>query len=305
MSSLINILFIFIGKNNFFELNRTKNYIIEKNYIKEEVEYLKENKVLKINIEIPKEYSKKQIEIEPSIFDGLREYKKIRADEQTDVIIEIFNKSRYTYKYKAKSFKVETVKITRDFDNYKKSGGVGFDKKDIYEIFIPIRCYNEALYSLYNDEFKEEYLKDEILDSKLKSRGYDGIKQLDNYYKDFFNLKYGKNYKKFEDVDVDLKGKIFKGETSSIFESNILIIEEAYKYFYQNIMTIILKDKNKKYSIYDIMNSNSGDTYLKDELAVINNNSKKKLKLTININNYYEAFEKYNYYGNLRFILEK
>ena len=83
-------------------------------------------------------------------------------------------------------------------------------------------------------------LEDKILDKKLKTKGYKGIEELDEYYKDYFKCD--------KLTNKELK-KIIKGKQTYIKESNSVINKLAYNYYYEYVFKIKEKNLNLELSI--------------------------------------------------------
>ena len=141
----------------------------------------------------------------------------------------------YTNLKKGDKYKIEikyddNYKLIKDSIKIKK---YKYDKK--YAIY---RTVNSALKKLYS--YKNIDLRDEVLDKKLKEKGYKGIEELDEYYKDY--------YKCNKLTEKEIK-KITKGKLTYNKESNYEVNKIAYNYYYKYILLITNKDLNLELSI--------------------------------------------------------
>lgn len=272
---------------------------------------------LNIFIVIPDDYDKEEITITPNLFEGINHYTSIKDNNNLKVNLKIINKSKYDYCYIDNSFTLETDDITRYglLSNFKDTGGVGFDGKKIYDIFSPYRSFNEAIVSLYgytsNNDYNNSDLEDNNLDLKLKSKGYQGIDELDKYYLDYYNNKYNLKEMSLDQFTFSVINDMFSGEDTKIKETNTNIIELAYNYFYNKLLTFEFPNttnNDEDYSIGSYMRNKLGNDYLKESLDSIASRSSKSIdEIVIKIDKRYErsVLKYYNLYGYMKFNLQK
>jgi hypothetical protein len=133
---------------------------------------------------------------------------------------------KYKIKFKISTQEYMYIKDSIKINKYK------YNNKMIY------RTINSPLKKLYN--YKNINLEDKILDKKLKDKGYKGIEELDEYYKDYYNCD-KLTYKELK--------KIIKGKQTYIKENNKTINKLAYDYYYKNIFNVKVDDLNIELSI--------------------------------------------------------
>lgn len=151
-----------------------------------------------INYNITLNSDDKIVKIKPDIFGALREYKKLKKDD--NVLIKIKVKSnKHRYQYVLNSFTIETDSFKNDEENYTFLKKSGFDGKKINSIFIPWKSNlkeKETDLQLIKNEYDYFYLN--VLDFSYNGKIY---YNMDNYkdieYKDGFNLfiQINDNYK--------------------------------------------------------------------------------------------------------------
>lgn len=151
-----------------------------------------------INYNITLNSDDKIVKIKPDIFGALREYKKLKKDD--NVLIKIKVKSnKHRYQYVLNSFTIETDSFKNDEENYTFLKKFGFDGKKINSIFIPWKSNlkeKETDLQLIKNEYDYFYLN--VLDFSYNGKIY---YNMDNYkdieYKDGFNLfiQINDNYK--------------------------------------------------------------------------------------------------------------
>ena len=182
---------------------------------KEEITALrKNNKFIGVQSFITIESSKDKVKIESIAVKGLLSYASLKKDDKYKIII------KYDKNY-------ELIKNSIKIQKYK------YDKK--YTIY---RTINTPLKKLY--KYKNIDLRDEILDKKLKEKGYKGIEELDEYYKDYYKCD-KLTYKELK--------KITKGKLTYNKESNYEINKISYDYYYKYILIVKNKDLNIELSL--------------------------------------------------------
>lgn len=184
-------------------------------------------------ITIPKEYNKRNIRINTSIFDGYYHY----SDNDREFIVKLIinNESNYDYKYVDDSLILDNDYIENN-NNY--ISNIILDDTIIHDSYY--RSYNDALMSLIPSGLE---LSDDVIDLYLKYKGYLGISDLKRYYLDY----YGDNYS-FD--------KVITGDVSYYKETNISLIKDGYWYYQNNIMSFSCGDRDCN-NIFSVINKNS------------------------------------------------
>lgn len=303
--------------------SNSKNLIFVSANIEEEVIpiFNQNNDLLQLNIiiTIPKNYNKKIITISPSVFDSVKAYKNLSSGDMIKINLKVKNLSNNDYKYISNSFVISTIDPTKlgIKDNFVDTGGVGFDNNTIYDVQSPTRCCNEAILNLYNyksdDEINENDIQDENLDSVLRKNGYTGIEQLDKYFLDFYNNKYKLSEESLEDFSDNIIREIFSGKDFYVKETNKELIELAYDFYYNKLISFgfsgdIITDNNSDYSIGSYMRKTGDNKYIKEAFSIIKNRDYKQINnMYITLNSTYtsNAFMNYNYYIHFQFKLRK
>ena len=175
----------------------------------------KENELIGVKDIITVESNEELVKIESIAVKGLLAYTSMNKKDKYKIN---FNISNSDYKYVENSIKIKKYKYDSN--------------KTIY------RTINSPLKKLYN--YKNINLEDKILDKKLKTKGYKGIEELDEYYKDYFKCD--------KLTNKELK-KIIKGKQTYIKESNSVINKLAYNYYYEYVFKIKEKNLNLELSI--------------------------------------------------------
>ena len=158
----------------------------------------KENELIGVKDIITVESNEELVKVESIAVKGLLAYTSMNKKDKYKIN---FNISNSDYKYVENSIKIKKYKYDSN--------------KTIY------RTINSPLKKLYN--YKNINLEDKILDKKLKTKGYKGIEELDEYYKDYFKCD--------KLTNKELK-KIIKGKQTYIKESNSVINKLAYNFYY-------------------------------------------------------------------------
>ena len=185
-------------------------------YSKEEIIPIrKENELIGVKDIITVESNEELVKVESIAVKGLLSYTSMNKKDKYKIN---FNISNSDYKYVENSIKIKKYKYDSN--------------KTIY------RTINSPLKKLYN--YKNINLEDKILDKKLKTKGYKGIEELDEYYKDYFKCD--------KLTNKELK-KIIKGKQTYIKESNSVINKLAYNYYYEYVFKIKEKNLNLELSI--------------------------------------------------------
>ena len=175
----------------------------------------KENELIGVKDIITVESNEELVKVESIAVKGLLAYTSMNKKDKYKIN---FNISNSDYKYVENSIKIKKYKYDSN--------------KTIY------RTINSPLKKLYN--YKNINLEDKILDKKLKTKGYKGIEELDEYYKDYFKCD--------KLTNKELK-KIIKGKQTYIKECNSVINKLAYNYYYEYVFKIKEKNLNLELSI--------------------------------------------------------
>lgn len=269
-----------------------------------------------VKLIIPATYEGEEIIFVPDIFYSIFQYKSIGKGDKIKINLKVENNSKYDYGYVDNSFILATDDITRYgiSDNFIDTKGVGFDGRKIYDLFSPYRTFNSALISLYNESFEKVSLDDYTLDLKLKEKGYLGISDVDKYYLDFYNNKYNLNNSSLDYFTYSVIKEIFSSEKSIYKETNPQVIELAYNFFYNKLLSYNfsleeVNDSNSEdYSIGNYQRNNLGNSYFKNRFFNILSNSSNSIDdMSLNLSDNYtvSAFDNYILSGYMEFRLKK
>lgn len=163
-------------------------------FVKEEVIpiYNEEGYIYEINLNITIN-GYKEIEINPMVFEALREYKDLKKGDKTLIKINILSKDKYIYE--KESFVIETDDFKADRGNYEFLEKCGFDGKKINKIFIP---WEE---NLKEKEANKEKIKEayDYFYLNILEFSYDGkiYYSLDNYK----DINYNKGFKLYININ--------------------------------------------------------------------------------------------------------
>ena len=215
------------------------NYYEEINPIRDSIGNIIGEEVI---ITLPKGFNKELIRIDSSLFDGYYHYSN--DDREFIVKITVNNKSKYDYKYINNTLNISPKNTFNSYNyiNYGVNDGI---------------IINDSYYRSYNAALRElipigSELNDEVIDLYLRNYGYSGIDELNKYNDDY----YGK-WNSF--------GLLLEGDVSSYKESNSILVSDAYKYFYSNILSFscndnkfgVLKYRGQCNNIFSVFNKNS------------------------------------------------
>lgn len=269
-----------------------------------------QNKLTGINctITLLEDFSKDKVKINPDVFGGIREYSDITFGDSFDINIEIKNNSKFKYNYVADSLIIEVGK-PREITKYKDTGGVGFDKKKIYDVFSPYRVFNSALRDLFQNR-EISNLEDSDIDEALKGIGYKGTVELDKYYLDFYNKKYDLRGNRLEELPYSVLKEMFNGKSWDYRESNKRIIEVGYYYFFNKVVSIsflgeMVDDYNSEnFSIGSYINNQKSDKLFRESIVEDGNNLKIE-GINLKVSKFYmtDSFKGYDYLGYMEFTL--
>lgn len=184
-----------------------------------------------------------------------------------DCKITIINHSGRNYKYVDNSFVIATEDNEAAVNNGWVSA-VGDNVRSFDGTLIPLpytilRTKNTAIQSLYGvqstSSVTDAQMEDDALDKKLKEytngageHPYpNGVKQLNEYFVDFYNAEFHLNAEKLEDFSEAYKSDgerkngrdvlgtiIFNGNKSKTKETNPEIAAASYNYFYNHLLVI-------------------------------------------------------------------
>lgn len=268
------------------------------------------NNLIGVNctVTLLKDFSKEEVKIIPDIFGGIREYSEIIGGDSFNINIDIKNNSKYKYSYKDNSLIIEVGRPS-EITKYKDTGGVGFDNKKIYDVFAPYRVFNSALRDLFQNK-EISNLEDSDIDEALKGIGYKGLVELDKYYLDFYNKKYGVKVNRLEELPYSVLKEIFDGKVWNYKESNKRIIEVGYYYFFNKVVSIgflgeMVNDSNNEYfSIGSYTNKKKDDKLFKESIIEDKNNLKID-GINLGVSKFYmtDCFRDYDYLGYMEFSL--
>lgn len=173
----------------------------------------KNNNILGVNSIIRIDDDLEKVKVESIAVKGLNFYTSLKKNNKYKIKYIIDG----NYKYEKKSIKIKKY---------------AFDNK--YAIYRTINTPLKKLYKCKNID-----LRDEVLDKKLKEKGYTGIEELHEYYKDYYKV----NKLTFSEIK-----KITKGKLTYIKESNYEVNKIAYNYYYEKIL--IIENKNLNIELY-------------------------------------------------------
>ncbi len=270
----------------------------------------------RVLITIPSDYQEDEIVIVPSVFQTINNYKHLIPGEEVSIDLKVINHSKFDYQYVNNSFILSTDDLSRyGVDTtFSQNYGIGFDGNVIYDHFLVYRTCNEAIRSLYDNDFCDDALSDDILDVKLKDRGYSGVQQLSQYYLDFYNNKYNLKEDNLDEFTFSVAKEIFGGKISNIKESDPEIVRLSYHYFYNKLLYYKFSDQeidsynSDEFSIGNYKRKGIGNEYFKSGFQNIESGSFSEINhMKIGINDYYysEIFNDYGLYGYMEFRLEK
>lgn len=196
-------------------------------------------------ITLPEGFNKEVFKINSSVFDGFYHYSS--NDNEFIVKITVDNRSKYNYKYLDNSL---IIKPKNSFDSNNYLNNVISDNVIISDSYY--RSYNEAILNLVPVGSE---LSDDVLDFYLRVKGYDGINELNKYYDDYYGRWYSFHL-------------LLEGDISQYKETNSVLVEDAYRYFYSKMMyyscfgnkVAILKYKDSCCDIFSTFNKKSKTT---------------------------------------------
>lgn len=237
-------------------------------------------------------------------------------------IIHIRNESSHEYAYVDDSF----VLSVEDFSIYDESvlgdivsSATSFSGVPIREEISFYRTKNTALQALFGvdrtSDLTSEMVQDDSISAQLDPVKYpNGVADLNLYYLDFYNAKYGTNATKLEDLPDEAISELLDGNyTQSARESNREVIELAFNYLYNKLVAFsfgqeeINDENSQNYSIGSYMRKESSYQYanrlLQDSFAKLESGEEASINMPhIYINGRYTTNTYMNYY--IGFYLE-
>ena len=194
-------------------------------------------------------------------------------------------------------------------------GAIGFDGSPLLVLsntaWSPNRTSNKALLFLLSEYAEERdlekfndkgaplkdlpysvansrYLTDGYLDGVLKRAGYEGIKELNHYYLDYYNRHYGTNAASLEELPLEAlvsgsnKAGIFGGNRFKMRETNPEVAECGYNFFYNYCLSLlpdgVSQAESRNYSIGNWMRGETGyEETVRASFAGFNNGTEVEL----------------------------
>lgn len=259
--------------------------------------------LLNTTFTIPEDYNEETLVIDPGIFDVIGSFQQkdtipyaVPGDHYM-IKVTIINNSKYIYNYDENSFVVypsddaKTFKfLGKDIPNNELSDkNVLFNDGAVTDLTAIPRPYNTALAALVS---KTDALDDAKIIAALKAKGYpETIESLDDYYVDFYNTKYNKDYKKLEDFSDNVISEILCSKSVNVAETNTVINALHFNYFYNELVSVgtgdtVLNDSNStENSVGEYMRDDSkGDENIQEAFGTLDPNSTNTGDFSIYIN---------------------
>lgn len=246
---------------------------------------------------IPEDYNKDSLIINPDIFEviawGQEESNTpyLMPRDTVKVNLSIINKSKYNYNYDENSFVIypytsDELEKDMGFDKITDEK-VTFNDEEVNEVHKFYRMYNAALRELTKNGRKYLPANNETLDELLKAKGYKGIEELDKYYLDFYNNKYGTNHANLRDFTPKQISEILNGNNNPtedgddyVKEDNPVIVALHFDFLFNYAMGVSLDDEEindnnqHEYAPGEYMrNESKGEEKVKKNLGKLNSNS--------------------------------
>ena len=276
------------------------------------------SKRYEITYTIPKDFNQERITLVP---DGYIRDAALPGMNDS-FVIHIKNESEHEYSYVDDSF----VLSVEDFSIYDESvlgdivsGATSFSGVPIREEISFYRTKNTALQALFGvdktSDLTSEMVQDDSISAKLDSVKYpNGIDDLNLYYLDFYNEKYGTSAERLEDLPDQAISELLDGNyTQSARESNREVIELAFNYLYNKLIAFsfgkeeINDENSQNYSIGSYMRKEDSYQYanhlIQDSFANLSSDGFASIYMPhIYINGRYTTNTYMNYY--IGFYLE-
>lgn len=256
---------------------------------------------------IPEDYKEESLIINPDIFEVIAWGQKesdtpyLMPGDTVKVNLSINNKSKYNYNYDENSFVIypytsDELEKDMGFDKITDEK-VTFNDEEVNEVHKFYRMYNAALRELTRNGKKYLPANNEILDELLKTKGYKGIEELDKYYLEFYNAKYGTNHANLRDFTPKQISEILNGNNNPIEdgddyvkEDNAVLVALHFDFLFNYAMGVSLDneeitDKNQnEYAPGEYMrNESKGEEKVKKNLGKLNSKSENSMNTNMHL----------------------
>lgn len=256
---------------------------------------------------IPEDYEEETLIINPDIFEVIAWGQKesntpyLMPRDTVKVNLSIINKSKYNYNYDENSFVIypytsDELEKDMGFDKITDEK-VTFNDEEVNEVHKFYRMYNAALRELTKNGRKYLPANNETLDELLKAKGYKGIEELDKYYLDFYNNKYGTNHANLRDFTPKQISEILNGNNNPIEdgddyvkEDNPVIVALHFDFLFNYAMGVSLDDEEindnnqHEYAPGEYMrNESKGEEKVKKNLGKLNSNSENSMNTNMHL----------------------
>lgn len=256
---------------------------------------------------IPEDYKEESLIINPDIFEVIAWGQKksdtpyLMPGDTVKVNLSIINKSKYNYNYDENSFVIypytsDELEKDMGFDKITDEK-VTFNNEEVNEVHKFYRMYNAALRELTRNGKKYLPANNEILDELLKTKGYKGIEELDKYYLEFYNAKYGTNHANLRDFTPVQISEILNGNNNPIEdgddyvkEDNAVLVALHFDFLFNYAMGVSLDneeitDKNQhEYAPGEYMrNESKGEEKVKKNLGKLNSKSENSMNTNMHL----------------------
>lgn len=256
---------------------------------------------------IPEDYEEETLIINPDIFEVIAWGQKesdtpyLMPRDTVKVNLSIINKSKYNYNYDENSFVIypytsDELEKDMGFDKITDEK-VTFNDEEVNEVHKFYRMYNAALRELTRNGKKYLPANNETLDGLLKAKGYKGIEELDKYYLEFYNAKYGTNHANLRDFTPVQISEILNGNNNPIEdgddyvkEDNAVLVALHFDFLFNYAMGVSLDneeitDKNQnEYAPGEYMrNESKGEEKVKKNLGKLNSKSENSMNTNMHL----------------------
>lgn len=256
---------------------------------------------------ISEDYKEESLIINPDIFEVIAWGQKksdtpyLMPGDTVKVNLSIINKSKYNYNYDENSFVIypytsDELEKDMGFDKITDEK-VTFNNEEVNEVHKFYRMYNAALRELTRNGKKYLPANNEILDELLKTKGYKGIEELDKYYLEFYNAKYGTNHANLRDFTPVQISEILNGNNNPIEdgddyvkEDNAVLVALHFDFLFNYAMGVSLDneeitDKNQhEYAPGEYMrNESKGEEKVKKNLGKLNSKSENSMNTNMHL----------------------
>ena len=162
-------------------------------------------------VTVPENYEKDTIVIAPEAFEVIAKAidedvenvyfaNSFQPGDKMNINIIINNLSKFTYNYDETSFEIfpkEDIVYAQVTENDPEEKSTLFNDLTVNEHYHFYRSYNTALQALIPGSSNAR-MTDEVIDSALKAKGYNGIEDYAKYLLDFYNDKYHTDYTRLD-----------------------------------------------------------------------------------------------------------